>query len=179
MTKQRHKTVLERNEKGQITKTAGRRSLYSEEELAVLARRICEYIKIGNYTTTSAKAAGVNENTFWSYYKKGKAGNPKYKSFYEEIIKAEAEAEVMAVAMVRKAMPDNWVAAMTFLERKFPDRWARRENVHVEGGVDVNVQQKQPVLNIVVSDESLRVAKAAAEQPIVDAEVIEDKIYTR
>lgn len=179
MTKQKHKTVLERNEKGQITKTAGRRPLYSDDELVALSRRICEYIKVGNYVTTSAKAAGVNENTFWSYYKKGKAGNPKYKAFYEEIVKAEAEAEIIAVAMVRKAMPDNWVAAMTFLERKFPDRWSRRENVHVEGGVDVNVQQKQPVLNIVVSEEAKRVATSAAAQPIVDAEVIEDKIYTR
>lgn len=45
--------------------------------------------------------------------------------------KATAEAEVYAVGIVRKHMPDQWTAAMTFLERKAPDRWKRREQLDV------------------------------------------------
>lgn len=41
--------------------------------------------------------------------------------------KAEAEAEIFAVGQVREAMKDNWTAAMTWLERKYPDRWKRRD----------------------------------------------------
>jgi hypothetical protein len=51
--------------------------------------------------------------------------------------KANAEAEAYAVGIVRKHMPDQWTAAMTFLERKAPKRWRRRdihEHVEVAGG---------------------------------------------
>ena len=41
-------------------------------------------------------------------------------------------AVVYAVAMVKKAMPDNWQAAMTFLERRYPGQFARRLEVKTD-----------------------------------------------
>lgn len=45
--------------------------------------------------------------------------------------KATAQAEVYAVAQVRSAMDGSWQAAMTWLERKHPDRWKRRDAIEV------------------------------------------------
>jgi hypothetical protein len=56
-----------------------------------------------------------------------------YREFYEEVLRAEAEAEVHAVAVIRKKMPDEWRAAAHYLERRFPDRWRRRESIEHEG----------------------------------------------
>lgn len=49
--------------------------------------------------------------------------------------KTSAEAEVRAVAQVQRAAqsPQHWTAAMTFLERRFPDRWRRNDRMGVEG----------------------------------------------
>lgn len=44
----------------------------------------------------------------------------------QQVRKAEAEAEAAAVLHVRTAMPENWTAAMTYLERKDNTRWGRR-----------------------------------------------------
>ena len=38
-----------------------------------------------------------------------------------------------AIEMVRNAMPKNWVAAMTFLERKWPSEFSLRNVVRTEG----------------------------------------------
>lgn len=34
-----------------------------------------------------------------------------------------------AVAIIQKKMPEDWRAAMTYLERKYPRRWGRRVDV--------------------------------------------------
>jgi hypothetical protein len=47
--------------------------------------------------------------------------------------RAEADSEVHAVATVRKAMPENWRSAVEFLERRFPDRWRRRQSIEHDG----------------------------------------------
>lgn len=53
----------------------------------------------------------------------------------ELVEKAEAEAEVQAVARVQAASrnPNHWQAAMTFLERRHPDRWRRKDATEVSG----------------------------------------------
>lgn len=49
--------------------------------------------------------------------------------------KADAEAEATAVLTVRSHFKGNWQAAMTFMERKHPDRWKRRD-LHEVAAVD-------------------------------------------
>lgn len=48
--------------------------------------------------------------------------------FMETVEKLEAEAECDAIRNVRQAgkLPQFWAAEMTYLERKYPDRWGRR-----------------------------------------------------
>jgi len=56
-----------------------------------------------------------------------KAKSGKYFRFFRSIKKAEGEAEVHAVAIIRQSMGKSWQAAMTWLERKNPKDWGRRE----------------------------------------------------
>lgn len=55
---------------------------------------------------------------------------------WRTIEKAQAESEAYAVLQVRRAMTDNWAAAMTFLERTRPGRWRRRDSVEVRPALD-------------------------------------------
>lgn len=64
--------------------------------------------------------------------------------FVEALNKASSESEAYAVLTVRKAFGDDWKAAMTFLERRFPQRWRRRTGIEVEtGGVDTEATARQ------------------------------------
>ncbi len=54
--------------------------------------------------------------------------------FVAGLNRAESESELEAISTVRFNITHrkNWVAAMTFLERRFPERWRRRSDVHVD-----------------------------------------------
>lgn len=83
----------------------------------------------------AARYAGINNKTFYNWLRWGeKAKEGPYWEFFHAIKDAEGYAEVVAVAQVRAAAKDNWQAAMTWLERKFPDRWGRHERPAVDGG---------------------------------------------
>lgn len=105
-------------------------------------QRVVAAIRAGNYAEPSARSAGISPATFYRWMERGQ--NQKrgiYRDFYEEVSKAEADAEVEAVARLRKAMPDDWRAVTTYLERRYPGRWRRREtHEHTgEGGGPVRV----------------------------------------
>jgi hypothetical protein len=59
-------------------------------------------------------------------------GHTRYSEFLERIKEAEASSEMHAVLKVRAAFDDNWQAAMTYLERRYPQRWRRRSSVEVD-----------------------------------------------
>ena len=44
-----------------------------------------------------------------------------YREFREAVEQAEAEAEVHAVAILRRAMAEDWRAALAYLERRHPE----------------------------------------------------------
>ena len=105
---------------------------------------IVNHIRTGNYISTACRAVGIHDNTYTNWINKAESLLDKpasllteeeklYCAFYEQVKTAESEAESKAVQCVRDAMPKNWLAAMTWLERKFPDKWARRE------ALDINV----------------------------------------
>ncbi len=89
--------------------------------------------------------------------------------------KADAEAEAYAVGTVRKAMPDNWAAAMTFLERKHGKRWRRSETVHHEladgEGVDEDALLEEGASSLV--HDALRQAARGELPEHVDSDATE------
>ena len=105
-----------------------------------VAQRIVAAIRAGNYAEPSARSAGISPATFYRWMERGeKQRRGIYHDFYEEVRRAEADAEVEAVARVRKGMADDWRACMNFLERRYPKRWRRRESHEHSGGLDLQV----------------------------------------
>lgn len=108
-------------------------------------------IRDGNYRETAIRQAGISKQTFYNWLKRAEAGDVPAMAFVDALEKAEADAEAETVANVRKAsqLPQFWAAGMTYLERKHPDKWGRRQDdasvpkVVVQIGVrdsDVQVQ---------------------------------------
>jgi hypothetical protein len=97
-------------------------------------------IQVGGYAVRAAEAAGIGESTYYLWITRGEAeaqwvadghrphaAERVFLEFLESIKRADAEAELYAVAVVQGAMSESWQAAMTYLERRHPDRWSRRE----------------------------------------------------
>ena len=107
----------------------GRRSRLTPE----VQEKIVSAIRAGNYANVAAEYGGICAATFYRWLQKGEAAKSgQFREFCDAVKKAEREAEVRAVAQIQKHMDRNWKAAMTYLERKHPDRWGRRDHLKIE-----------------------------------------------
>lgn len=108
---------------------------------------ICKCLRAGNTINASAQSAGITPQTLNAWLRKGKKiGSGKYFQFYEAVKKAEADAQVHAVAIIRSAMSKSWQAAAWWLERKFPADWALRQYVeqkNIDGGKDAIAEKAE------------------------------------
>src|SRR5215210_851556 len=98
---------------------------------------ILRKMREGHYAKTAAETSGISEQTLYDWLKKGKDPEscPEHAAFLEAFRKAEATAEDKAIEAIRAAFPHDWRAAMTYLERRHPGRWAKRqEDVGVASG---------------------------------------------
>jgi len=108
---------------------------------------IIKVIRSGNYIETACAYVGINKTTFYDWLRKGARekdrveSNPrarvkkdlkKYVDFSNEVEKALAHAEIRDVAIIGKAAEKEWQAAAWRLERKFPDRWGRKDKYALE-----------------------------------------------
>ena len=104
-----------------------------------LQQKICEAIRAGNYLMTAAAFAGIDKTTLHSWLRRGaREARGLYHDFADAVEKAQADAEARDVALIAKAASDGvWQAAAWRLERKFPDRWGRRDRIDatVKGAV--------------------------------------------
>ncbi len=95
--------------------------------------RLVEALRKGHAMNVAARLAGIGPTTFYTWLTKGKVSpqNPdpprQFREFRECIKRAEAEAEDRLLTIVLAAAPSSWQAAMCLLERRGPQRWARRE----------------------------------------------------
>lgn len=97
---------------------------------------ICRAVRAGATYRAAAEHAGVKAGTMLKWRDRGL--NPDetdraYVDFAQELAKATADAEVGAVAVIRKAMGDDWRAAAWFLERRHPDVWGQRQRTELTG----------------------------------------------
>lgn len=98
---------------------------------AVTQQAIVQALRAGNYLETAAAYAGVSKQSIYTWIKRGQKGEPKYQEFLDAIEKAQADSETRDVAIIAKAAETQWQASAWRLERKFPERWGRREHVTV------------------------------------------------
>jgi hypothetical protein len=84
----------------------------------------------GNYRETACKLAGISKSMLHRWLESAEHGDEAAIAFRNALEKAEAFAESETVRNVRNAskLPQFWAAGMTWLERKSPDRWGRRQD---------------------------------------------------
>ena len=94
---------------------------------------IVNALRAGNYLETAVKYAGIDKKTAYNWIARGQKGEPRYQAFLHAIEKAQADSEARDVAIIAKASETQWQASAWRLERKFPDRWGRRDHMIVGG----------------------------------------------
>jgi hypothetical protein len=90
---------------------------------------LLEAVQDGCYIETAAKLAGIAKATLYNWTKRGKDGEQPFAAFLDALEKAEARAEADAIRNIRQAgkLPQFWAAEMTYLERRHPEKWGRRQ----------------------------------------------------
>ena len=102
--------------------------------------KICNAIRAGNYYEAACGYAGIGYSTFRVWMIKGeKAKTGKYREFMDAVMRAEYEAEARMVAQWQKHMPEDYRAIRDFLERRYPDRWGRR-NLNIEHSGEIGIK---------------------------------------
>jgi hypothetical protein len=97
-------------------------------------------IRAGASPEGSAQFAGIDRATFYRWMDKGrKANKGPHRKFYEAVEKAKADLETQIASKLMKAIVEGKLEyAIPLLERRFPDLWARRDTVKVEGSGESN-----------------------------------------
>jgi len=100
-----------------------------------LTERIAKLIAEGNYVEVACSAVGIGKTTYYRWLQHGEqAQSGVYRDFWNAIKKAEAEAETKYTGVIRDAANEgNWTAAAWWLERRYPDRWGKRDKMELTG----------------------------------------------
>jgi hypothetical protein len=94
-------------------------------------------LKLGNHWYPACQYAGVDYSTFRKWMvtaekliESGAEMTPENKPYFDlfhTIKKAEGVAEFRLVGQWQRFMPTSWQAIATFLERRYPARWGRKD----------------------------------------------------
>ena len=97
--------------------------------------KLLNAVRAGAYLKEAAEHAGVGERTVYGWIER--ADDPKapakFSQFAQALTRAKADAQVGAVAVIRRAMSTDWRAAAFYLERSDPKRWGRSTRHEVSG----------------------------------------------
>jgi hypothetical protein len=121
----------------------GRELAIFEKDFAKIATLVDALLE-GNYRETAAQLAGIAPSGIRAWLNAAENGDARFQAIATLVRAAEAIAEAECVSAVRKAGKDprNWAAAMTWLERKFPEKFGRRsEDTSVPKLMVVNVKE--------------------------------------
>jgi transposase len=95
--------------------------------------RIAVLIRAGNTVEVAAGATGIGRGTFYEWMARGEkdgAANRPHRNFRAAIEQARNESEAAMVARIAKAASNgSWQAAGWLLERRYPERWTKREQM--------------------------------------------------
>jgi len=136
-------------------KYLGRRTRLTPE----LQQQLCAYIAAGNYASVACAAVGIAPKLIYDWAAKGRKPGAKecYREFGSALEKAEAQAHARSVAIIQKAALETWQAAAWWLERRYPEQWARRDTLRQE----ITGRGNEPLIFRVVYDALPSIAQAA------------------
>jgi len=132
-----------------------------------LQDRILKAVRAGNYAEAAARSCGIGVSTYYRWLQRGTLEPTGiYAEFTEAIRRAEAEAEVHAVVILRRAMGQDWRAALAYLERRHPGRWRRHTSTELTGRDGGPIQTEQtPTIDLRrLSDRELRLLEEITER---------------
>ena len=109
---------------------------------------LVKMIQAGNYMETAAAFVGISISTMRDWIRRGereaqrfideprarpiKSETP-FLEFSAAIKKAQAAAEIRDVIIIGDAARESWQAAAWRLERKYPEKWGRKDRHEVSG----------------------------------------------
>lgn len=136
-----------------------------------VAEQICQAIRAGNYYEAAVAFAGVEYRTFRYWMERGeKASSGIFFQFFQDVRKAEADAEVRIVAQWQQQIPENWQAARDFLARRHPDRWGPKEKHELTGKGGAPIEHNiNANLNSLPTEDLIALARGLS-QPDGDAD---------
>lgn len=115
-----------------MPKPKGRKSKFTTP----VKDRIIEALRAGTTYEIAAQYAGISRSTLFEWIKKGeKEEDTAYRTFYDNIKKAEAEGAVVHLGTIAQASSKDWKAAAWILER--------RHGYSKEGVMRVEEQEKE------------------------------------
>lgn len=119
----------------------GRPSRFTQE----LQDKIVAGVRMGLTKCVASELAGVPVGTFKDWMAWGLDGREPYAAFSAAIQKAVAESEAMLLSTIKDASKKEWTAAAWIMERRFPERWARREALKIGLDKEAAVQAGQAI----------------------------------
>jgi len=142
--------------KDEISHKKSKKSLGRPSKITLeIQEKICSAMLMGAYIETAAAYASINKQTLYTWMKKGNAQKAGiYRTFLDAIEQAMSKCELRDLEAIDKvatgrpekqdingniisqSMAPNWKAAAWRLERKYPKKWGRREQIHVENDSD-------------------------------------------
>ena len=105
----------------------------------ILAHQICEHVSKGIPMRQAAQALGISESTFHRWRR-------DKEEFSEMIGQAIGVSESRLITEISSC--EDWRAKAWILERRFPDRWSKREQIDMnvsksEGLEEIKMMMKQ------------------------------------
>ncbi len=96
-------------------------------------RHIVKALRAGNFREVSARAGGVTSRSLRRWMLAGKADPESiFGKFRKAVLEAEQAAELRELRKVLSAGAKDWRASAWYLERQFPERWARQAPQRLE-----------------------------------------------
>ncbi len=116
----------------QVPASLGRRPKFTPTTID----KLCALVQAGNYIKTACLATGIAENTFYHWRRiaeNAKHPNRLQRYFLQSLTRAEAMSEARHVQRLFDAANADWRASAHYLERKYPEKWGRRDFVGALG----------------------------------------------
>jgi len=121
--------------RGDAQHLRGVQRLYSKE----VHKHIVDAIKKGSSRTAAFASTGLNADTIFGWLRSAKINPemyPEYVKLLTDIEREEADVQIqMSEVVVNAALsgnPNMWPAAMTYLERRDPENWGKRDKTTIE-----------------------------------------------
>ena len=110
-----------------------------------LIERAGELLSGGHPVRAMCRALRIGHTTHYAWMERGERGEQPFADYRDSVRAGMAEAERIALAAVRSAIPTDWRAGAWWLERVIPEEYGRQriEVTGSEGGpVQVDLRTK-------------------------------------